>query len=185
MLVTPPELLAERRHRGADLRDEVWEGVLHTPPPPSARHQRLATNLLFVLKPVVEARGLEAWSETGLYQPGAGERDYRVPDLMAARPERATERGVEGAADVVIEILSPDDETYEKLPFYEALGVLEVIIIEPRTRSVELHVLRGGKLPIMAPDPSGALRSEVLGVSLRTVEGPRLRIEWDGGGSDV
>jgi Uma2 family endonuclease len=36
-----------------------------------------------------------------------------------------------GAPDAVIEIRSPDDETDEKLPFFAALGVAEVIVIDP------------------------------------------------------
>lgn len=33
-------------------------------------------------------------------------------------------------ATVVVEILSPDDETFEKLPFYAAHGVDEVLVVE-------------------------------------------------------
>jgi Uma2 family endonuclease len=185
MLAPPQDFLAERRARGADRWDEVWEGVLHMPPPPSANHQRIAGKLWRVLAPLADARGLEVWHETGLFRPGAAERDYRVPDLMAARPELASERGVEGPADLVVEILSPEDETYDKLPFYESLGVREVLVVEPKTRAAELYVLRGGKLRAMTPDASGALRSEVLGAALRVLDGPSLRVTWDGGQSDV
>jgi len=37
MLEAPEELLAERRRKGHDRFDEVWEGVLHMLPPPSSR----------------------------------------------------------------------------------------------------------------------------------------------------
>jgi predicted membrane GTPase involved in stress response len=44
--------------------------------------------------------------ETGLYARAHGESNYRVPDLLLRRPEDRSERGVEGRAELVIEILS-------------------------------------------------------------------------------
>ena len=56
--------------------------------------------------------------ETGLYRPGTERHDYRVPDLMffpAASERIIKEYGIEGTPSCVIEMRSPDDETYEKL----------------------------------------------------------------------
>jgi Uma2 family endonuclease len=36
----------------------------------------------------------------------------------------------------VVEIVSPDDETWQKLPFYAAHEVDEVLIVDPREHSV-------------------------------------------------
>src|SRR5260221_13355896 len=122
MLETPPHFLEERRRLGHDKRDELWEGVLHMPPPASYRHQHLSKQLLLALDPGAKAAGLEGMFETGLYR---APKNYRVPDLLFVRPEHVVEAGVSGA-EVVIEILSPDDETYEKLDFYAEAGVKEV-----------------------------------------------------------
>jgi Uma2 family endonuclease len=46
-------------------------------------------------------------------------------------------------AAIVVDILSPDDETYEKLPFYAAHGVTEVFIVDPDTRRAHMFVLQG------------------------------------------
>src|SRR5262245_9595612 len=97
MLEAPKELLAERRRMGADKRDEMWEGVLHMVPPASSDHQRLGTELLLALAPVAKQRGLQPFYETGVFRPGHVESDYRVPDLLFARREQVTHRGVEGA----------------------------------------------------------------------------------------
>ena len=179
------EWLDDRRRRGADKRDEVWDGVLHMVPPASTDHQCIAADLFEVLRPLARARGLRAWYETGLFRSAEPERNFRVPDLMCAREALRTSRGIEGDAELVVEIHSPDDESYEKLPFFESLGVHEVLIIEPRTRACDSYVFRGGKLWLVAADASGALRSEVLGFALRVVDGPKLRLEWDGGSADV
>jgi hypothetical protein len=41
----PEGYLEERRRKGLDGRDEMWEGVLHLVPAPSAKHQGLGTDL--------------------------------------------------------------------------------------------------------------------------------------------
>jgi Uma2 family endonuclease len=162
--------LEKRRRNGLDKRDELWNGVLHMPPPPSYRHGRLASRLHVVLEPRAVALGLESVLEIGLYR---SDDDWRVPDLMLLRPEQATSRGASGA-EVVFELLSPNDETYDKLPFYAELGVREVFVIDQATRAVELFVLRGDKLHAALPDALGVLRSVVLGVELATGPGPAL-----------
>jgi len=182
MLEPPPELLEDRHRKGLDLRDEVWDGVLHMVPPPSGPHQELGASLFELLRPVARRRGLRLQYETGLYR---GDRDYRTPDLVAFRPENASERGVDGHAEAVFELLSPGDESREKLPFYESLGVSEIFLVDPATRAVELYVVRGGKLLAVLPDRNGAVRSEVLGMEFRPVDGPKLRLTWDGGTEDV
>jgi hypothetical protein len=57
--------------------------------PPSDRHHDVALQLLRVLAPLAEARGLLIRYETGVFRPGAG-KDWRVPDqsLFANRDGR-------------------------------------------------------------------------------------------------
>lgn len=181
MLEAPEELLAERRKKGLDRWDEVWEGILHMVPPPSGWHQRFVMKLATGLLPVFQAKGLEAAQDVGAYRPGHGERDYRQPDLVIARPDQFTRRGIEGPCEVAVEVLSPDDESFEKLPFYAALGIREVWIVDPDTREIRIHALSGKQLLPLSADPSGSVRSSVLGVSFATIEGPKLRVSWQGG----
>jgi Uma2 family endonuclease len=186
VLVDVPEsLLEERRQAGADAWDEVWEGLLHMVPAPSCRHQRFGLRLGAALLPVAEGEGLVASYETALYRPGAGDRDYRVPDLVFARPEHASVRGVEGRAELVVEILSPGDETYDKLDFYREVGVQEVLVADPESCTVELFVLRANRLRAVPPDSSGSVSTSSLGVSFLTVDGPTLRLSLPGGAAEV
>jgi Uma2 family endonuclease len=123
VMIEPPEhLLAERRRLGLDRRDEVWDGVLHMPPMPSTRHQGLGAKLVATLMPLAERRGWNLFDEIGLYR---RDDDYRGPDVAIADPKDVTERGLEGHAELVIEILSPADESRDKLPFYAKCGVPE------------------------------------------------------------
>jgi Uma2 family endonuclease len=186
VLLQPPQsFLDERRRTGADRWDEVWQGVLHMVPPSSNWHQCFGTKLLVALVPVAEALGLEASYKTGLFRPGAGESDYRVPDLVVSRPEARSKRGVEGRAELVVELLSEDDESREKLPFYESLGVQEVLLVDPESREVEFYVLRGGKLHVVLPDAEGGVRSQVLGIAFKPIAGPKLRVLTPTGGIEI
>jgi Uma2 family endonuclease len=44
-----------------------------------------------------------------------------------------------------LEIVSPEDESWEKLPFCAAHGVDEVLIVDPRQRSVSWLGLKDGE----------------------------------------
>lgn len=184
MIDVPEQWLAERSLAGIDRWDEMWEGVLHMVPPPSGEHQRLGMELALVLAPLAKAAGLVGSYETGLFRPGVDD-DYRVPDQVYARPEHLSHRGVDGRAELVVEIRSPDDETYDKLAFYAAVGVPEVLVVHPEDRRAELFVLGGGSYVPAVPDPDGGVTVRSLGLGLVGVDGPRLRLTWDGGQSDL
>jgi len=185
VLDVPEDMLEERRRKGHDVWDEVWEGVLHMVPPPSGLHQRFGTELGAVLLTLAKAKGLVASHETGLFRPGGGESDYRVADLVVCRPENATARGVEGRAELVVELRSPGDESYEKLPFYADLAVQEVLVIDPESCQVELFALAPGGLEAVATDASSSVSTAALGITLTPVDGPALRLAWDGGQAEV
>lgn len=180
MLRAPEEMLAERARLGTDVHDEVWEGVLHMVPPPSSGHQRTGGRLYRALSVRAEHLGLEPYFETGLFR---DERDYRVPDQLYCRPEDVSERGAE-RAELVVEVRSPDDESYAKLAFYAALRVREVLVVHPGEARAELFRLAGDQMFLVGSDADGAVRSDVLGVRFGPVGG-RLGLTWDGGSAEV
>jgi Uma2 family endonuclease len=137
-------LLAQRRRLGLDRRDEVWRGVLHVNPGPHGRHHRVQQQLAELLGPAASASGLVA--AIGDFNLGA-EDDYRVPDGGLHRP--GSDEMYYATAALVVEIVSPDDETWQKLPFYAAHGVEELLIVDPLERAVHWLGLRGeGDRPI-------------------------------------
>lgn len=179
MLDVPESLLDERRRLGWDVFDEVWEGVLHLVPPPSGEHQRLGSDLIVALMAAAQERGLVASYETGLF---AADDDYRVPDLIASLPANCSPRGVDHTAELVVELRSTGDESYEKLPWYAACGVVEMVIVEPATRRFELYGNDNGTAFAITPDADGGGNLATLGVRLLTVDtsnGPRLRVATD------
>lgn len=137
LILDPPSAglqeLLERRHRsGLDRLDEIWEGVYHMVPAPSFEHAHITQQLAELLGSPARAAGLiPAMGEFNL---GCSEQDFRVPDGGLHRP------GASGtwlpSAALVVEILSPEDETWQKLPFYAARGVEEVLIVDPNKQAV-------------------------------------------------
>lgn len=123
--------LARRRALGQDRLDEVWEGEYRVAPAPSARHVRIHGVLLRILAPLADQAGLWAGVTGNIGTP----RDYRVPDLAFIRE---WEDGVWlPTAAVVVEIVSPGDESRAKLGFFHRVGVEEILIVDPHARTVE------------------------------------------------
>jgi Uma2 family endonuclease len=148
LILDPPpaqlqDLLDRRRRNGADRHDEVWQGVRHMVPAPGAAHSLIAQQLAILLDAPARAVGLVVSVDFNLGDEG----DYRVPDLGI---HRGSPRGTWiPTAAAAIEILSPQDETWEKLPFYAECRVDELIIVDPATRSVDWRGRReSGYAPI-------------------------------------
>lgn len=134
------EVLERRRRAGLDRLDEVWEGVLHMVPAPTGEHAELVQQLAEILGAPARAAGLVP--AMGEFNLGDSEHDYRVPDGAVHR-ERP--RGVWlSTAALVVEIVSPGDESWEKLPFYAAHGVDEVLLVDRRGPKVDWLALDAG-----------------------------------------
>jgi Uma2 family endonuclease len=160
--------LEQRRLWGADRHDEMWEGVLHLAPMPSLRHQRLISELLVELHELGRARGLRVAPSVGFFQ---ADDDYRVPDGAVYRPDQTTTRGLEAAAELLVEIMSPRDESRIKLPWYAAREVREVLLIDCDTLAVELYDCAGGEPKRVEP-----AHSQVLGCTFTRLDEDRLEV---------
>jgi Uma2 family endonuclease len=113
---------------------------------------------------------MRVYHNINVASPGGWPNNYRIPDLVLLTPERfGIDRNeyFEGAPDVVVEIRSPGDESYEKLAFYAQLGVLEVWIIDRDRKTPEIYILRAGNYIQQPADAEGWVLSPVTGIELR------------------
>lgn len=131
-------LLERRRGLGQDLLDEVWEGVYHMNPAPNRRHAYIVQQVAELLGPPARAAGLVPM--ISIFNLGESE-DYRVPDGGLFQP--GPDAVYVPTAALVLEVVSPDDETWEKLGFYAAHGVGELLIVDPQKRRVDWLTLSG------------------------------------------
>jgi Uma2 family endonuclease len=168
----PEHLLSERKRTGADRWDEMWDGVLHMPAMPNREHQDFKSDLRSWIKwHWARPLGNRVHEEVNLASIGGWPRDYRIPDLLLLTPDRFhidKNEYFEGAPTAVVEIRSPFDESYEKLPFYAGLGVPEVWIIDRDSRTPEIHALRAKSYRRRSPNAEGWLESRATGIELRS-----------------
>jgi Uma2 family endonuclease len=131
-------VLEQRRARGNDLLDEVCEGIYHMNPAPNRRYAYVVQQVAELLGPLARAAGLVPMMS--IFNLGEA-RDYRVPDGGLFQP--GPDAVYVPTAALVLEVVSPDDETWEKVGFYSAHGVGELLIVDPQKRRVDWLTLSG------------------------------------------
>ena len=172
-------LQAERRAMGADRYDEVWEGTYITAPMPNDEHQQIVNRFAAIFQDVID------WPGLGHVRPGVNVSDliddcqnnYRVPDVAVfLNNGHAANRGAfwYGGPDFAVEVISPDDRTLEKLPFYGTVGVREVLLVHRQPWLLELYGIPDERLVVRGQstvDNDVTIVSEVLPFSFYLVAG--------------
>ena len=155
--------LDRRRELGQDGFDEVWEGVYHVPPTVRSEHAQVTFEVLITLEARARAAGLRS---AGPFNLGTGPSDFRVPDggWFTESPNAL----YVPTATAVLEVLSPDDETFAKFDFYAARGVREILVAHPTERWVRCWTRDGGQF-------QEAEASAVFGVGLAQLA---TEIDW-------
>lgn len=136
-------------------RHEIIDGHLVVTPSPSVPHQRIVARLLPLLREFVLEHGL------GEILPGPvdvlfAEGDYLVPDLVFIRESRSgllSDRGIEGAPDLVVEIASPSTVGRDrgvKLERYRRFGVPGYWVVDPERGTVDVwELVEGAEAPMV------------------------------------
>jgi Uma2 family endonuclease len=129
-------------------RYELHEGEISMTAAPRPRHQQVVGNLYLILTEHVRRLGL---GEVYLSPIDVILADVTVvdPDLVyldAARLDRVSERGIEGAPTLAIEVLSPTTAAADrgaKLQLSAKYGVPHYWIVDPDARLIETYRLTG------------------------------------------
>jgi Uma2 family endonuclease len=161
-----------------DTHAEWVDGRVLPMSPASDRHQALILFLGSVLGLFVERLGSGVVRTMGLQMRLAATRSGREPDVLfvsQAHLARLQPNRLEGPADLVIEVVSPDSverDWLHKRREYEAGGVREYWIVDPlQQRSAFLLLGADGAYQEVAPDAQGIYHSTVLA-------GLWLRVDW-------
>jgi Uma2 family endonuclease len=169
------QLIQERKRKGIDLYDEVWEGMYVMPSMPTNAHQKLLDDLGDILTQVVKRGKMgDKYQGANVSDRRKGwKHNYRVPDMVVVlKNSRAIDCDTHfcGGPDFLVEIQSPGDDTEEKVPFYGKVGVRELLIIHRDSRTLRLLRLEGEELVLVKPAPLGGkewLVSAVLPLAFR------------------
>ena len=125
-------------------RHELIDGQHFMTPSPFTNHQRASARLFVAIHDNVERTS----SGEVFYAPfDVVFSDYDVvePDILYISNERSsiiTEKNIQGAPDLVVEVLSPGTRRRDrtlKRDLYERFGVLEYWLVDPRSRSVTVY----------------------------------------------
>jgi Uma2 family endonuclease len=136
-------------------RHEILDGEHYVTPSPFFRHQAVSARLHARLGPWVEERELGVV----LYAPMdvvLSLHDLAQPDLLFISNERAgiiTEKNIQGAPDLVIEILSKSTRQRDerlKLDRYDRFGVHEYWMFDPDRKTARVYRREGGRLRLVA-----------------------------------
>lgn len=165
-----------------DVRYELIDGVAYLmAPTPDLAHQEVAGEIYFQLRNALEGSPCRALiAPVDVRLPRANETDERIdtvvqPDVLvvcdAAKLDR---RGVRGAPDLVVEVLSPSTASHDhvlKRRVYERAGVLEYWLIHPTDRMVTIYRL--ADVEYGKPDVQELTGETPVGVL------PGVAIAWD------
>ncbi len=143
-------------------------GQLIMTPSPIPYHQEISRELEFKMLAFVEKQGLGHVYDAPL-DVYFSDSDVYQPDIMFIRKERVEIIGktkIEGAPDIVIEILSPSTAYYDlrkKFRVYEQSGVSEYWIVDPELKRIEVYENKEKKFNIyMEAEGGGKISSKVL-----------------------
>jgi Uma2 family endonuclease len=126
-----------------DKRYQLMDGDMILAPAPTDKHQAISLQLVVALHQFVREHDLGvlrfAPSDVVL-----SNYDVFQPDILFVsneRRNRITEANIQGAPDLVVEILSPSTEQYDrgyKQTLYGRHGVREYWIVDPAAETVEV-----------------------------------------------
>jgi Uma2 family endonuclease len=134
--------------------DERWElldGELVKPLSPNTAHQTLAFYLVLTLGNFVQEKGL-GQVRFAPYDVVLSNFDVLQPDVLFVSAEREhiiSHENIQGAPDLVVEILSPSTASRDwriKLDLYAEHGVLEYWVVDPDAQRVWVMTRREGAL---------------------------------------
>ena len=132
-------------------RYEVIDGVLYMAPAPNPRHQRILFNLAVLFAPFVMGGNALGEAFFAPIDVIFASEDIFQPDLIFVSRDRLhiiTDRGLEAAPDLVVEVLSPSTRSKDlnlKRRRYAHFGVPEYWPIDPETRNIRALDLSGGE----------------------------------------
>ena len=154
-------------------RYQLLDGEMILSTSPTPKHQSLLGNLYRALHAFVDAGNLGQVRLAPL-DVVLSNHDVAQPDLMFVSNERAsviTEANIQGAPDLVVEILSPSTAGYDqgyKRALYAQHGVREYWLVDPDAETVAVLVLgEEGLSPHQTFETGQTLESPLLaGLSL-------------------
>lgn len=147
-------------------RYELIGGEIFVSPSPLEKHQRVSVALTILLGGFARLNGT-VLVYTAPFDVRFGANDVVQPDLLVVSREhrdRIREGWIEGAPDIVVEILSSNSRGIDRIrksALYASNGVAEYWLVDPEAETVLVQVLRSG-VYVPLDQTEGEVRSQQL-----------------------
>ena len=152
-----------------DIRYELIDGIAYMMAAPTAAHQSILGELYRQLANYLKGKSCKVFlAPFDVCLSGLGDEDDTVvqPDvLVICEVSRLDKKRCNGAPDMVIEILSPSTskrDLFIKLKKYQNAGVREYWIVDPDSKSVNVHILENGHYVITSFEENEAIKVYIL-----------------------
>ncbi|HMV08305.1 MAG TPA: Uma2 family endonuclease [Cyclobacteriaceae bacterium] len=119
---------------------QLINGELIMSPAPNPEHQRVLAKIFKLIDRF--STGETFFAPIDLF---IDQKNVFQPDLIYISPEKAnivSKRGIEGAPDLIVEILSPSNiftDRNQKKFTYQKIGVKEYWIVDPANKTLEIY----------------------------------------------
>ena len=154
-------------------RYEIIEGTLIELPRVSWAHASVVANLLPIFGRIAQGLGGKiVTAPLDVFFPGA---DPVQPDILVVLPDgkaRPSRRGLDGAPDLVVEVISPSHRGHDlltKRSLYAQAGVREYWLIDPDARRIDVLALERDALHLVqSATDDDLVRSHLLDAEVPT-----------------
>ena len=131
-------------------RWELIDGVAYAMAPPSIPHQGISVELSRQLSNFLQDKPCRVYTTPGVrLNADAADDTVLIPDIVVVCDKsKIGENAINGAPDLVVEILSPSTKRFdvlEKFLQYQKAGVLEYWVIDPDIKTATSHILNNNK----------------------------------------
>ena len=138
-------------------------------PSPTPYHQGIGTRLGAFILNYLRDNGIKGEVFASPLDVYFEDKETFQPDVIYISEERLNiikEKNIQGAPDIVIEVLSPSTAYYDlrhKKNIYAKYGVKEYWIIDPMEKSIEVYELKNGEFELRTKlADAGKVNSQVL-----------------------
>ena len=149
-------------------RWELIDGIAYMMAAPLRVHQEISGNLHFQLYDFLKNKPCKVYAapiDVRLNADGADDTVLQPDIAVVCDRSKLDDKGITGAPDMVIEILSPSTASYDrtlKFDQYLRAGVREYWIADPDSKTVSAHILENGRYYVTAYGENDAAPVHVL-----------------------
>ena len=144
---------------------ELIKGVLYMTPPPGGPHNEAVAEIIRNLSESIITNGYDGKLYSARAAIWIDDDTYLEPDLMYVSEglRRQMRSGHLTRADVVVQVVSPSNEVYDrttKAETYQAMGVRELWLVYPWKQAIDVRSFEAGNEAVYFI--GDVLKSEVL-----------------------